>query len=110
MTETRRLLLLDTHVWIWLMSGDETLRSSRALPEIENAIQSRTLRVSVISVWEVGMLEAQNRIGLPSGCEAWTRQALSAPGTHWPHSPRRSPSPVRGCRESFTATPLIASS
>jgi PIN domain nuclease of toxin-antitoxin system len=26
------------------------------------------------------MLEAQDRIGLPGGCEAWTRQALSAPG------------------------------
>jgi len=74
------LLLLDTHVWIWLMAGDEPLRSSPALDAIEAAIKPRALRVSVISVWEVGMLEAQDRIGLPGGCEAWTRQALSAPG------------------------------
>lgn len=81
MAETRTpLFLLDTHVWIWLMSGDQTLRSSAALPAIEAAIEVRALRVSVISVWEVGMLDSQDRIGLPNGCEAWTRQALSAPG------------------------------
>ena len=81
MAETRaRALLLDTHVWLWLMAGDEPLRSSPALRAIEAAIEPRALRVSVISVWEVGMLEAQDRIGLPVGCEAWTRQALNAPG------------------------------
>ena len=75
-----RLLVLDTHVWIWLMAGDEPLRSSPARGVIEAAVERRSVRVSVISVWEVGMLEARNRIGLSGGCEAWTRQALSAPG------------------------------
>lgn len=80
MSEPRPLpYLLDTHVWIWLMAGEEPLRSSPARAALEAATEPGALRVSIISVWEVGMLEAHNRIGLPGGCEAWTRQALAAP-------------------------------
>ena len=39
-----------------------------------------SLRVSVLSVWEVGMLEAKGRIELPLGCLEWVRRALEAPG------------------------------
>jgi PIN domain nuclease of toxin-antitoxin system len=38
------------------------------------------LRVSTISVWEVGMLEAKGRIKLPISCGEWVDQALDAPG------------------------------
>lgn len=75
-----RPLLLDTHTWIWLLNGDEPLRSSKALAHIEEAAPSALLRVSAISVWEVGMLEAKGRISLPMSCEAWVDQALNAPG------------------------------
>lgn len=74
------LFLLDTHVWIWLMAGEEPLRSSPTRLAIEAAVPRNGLRVSIISVWEVGMLDARGRVGFPGGCEAWTRQALSAPG------------------------------
>ena len=74
------LFLLDTHVWIWLLAGEEPLRSSPARVTLETAVEPAALRVSIISVWEVGMLEAGGRVGFPGGCEAWTRQALSAPG------------------------------
>ena len=74
------LYLLDTHVWIWLMAGQEPLRSSPARATLEAAVPGGGLRVSILSVWEVGMLEAKGRLGLPGGCEAWTRAALAAPG------------------------------
>lgn len=75
-----RPLLLDTHVWIWLINGGEPLASSEARRAIEKAAGTAGILVSIISVWEVGMLEAKGRIGFPLSCEKWVDQALSAPG------------------------------
>jgi PIN domain nuclease of toxin-antitoxin system len=72
--------LLDTHIWIWWMIGADPLRSSPARERIARAIDEESARVSVISVWEVGMLEAHKRISLTVDVETWTRQALSSPG------------------------------
>jgi PIN domain nuclease of toxin-antitoxin system len=36
--------------------------------------------LSVISVWEVALLEAKGRVSLQMDCEAWVRRALAAPG------------------------------
>ncbi|MCC7265489.1 MAG: type II toxin-antitoxin system VapC family toxin [Candidatus Latescibacteria bacterium] len=79
-TAPRQPLLLDTHTWIWLMNGEEPLRSSPARRVIEAAAGKALLRVSPISVWEVGMLEAKGRIALDLEVEAWVGQALAAPG------------------------------
>lgn len=72
-------LLLDTHVWIWLVNGDATLgpRSQAALTAA--SVQGRLL-VSAISVWELGRLEAKGRISLSQPCLQWVQQALSLPG------------------------------
>ncbi len=71
--------LLDTHVWVWLMLGDSRLgRRSRKL--LEEAVPGGRLLVSVISVWEVAMLETNGRLTLAADCDSWVRQALSAPG------------------------------
>lgn len=74
-----RPLLLDTHVWLWLVNADPglSMRVRRAITI--TAAESRVL-VSAISVWEVGMLEAKGRIRLGKDCEAWVREALSLPG------------------------------
>lgn len=74
-----RLVLLDTHVWVWLMLGDDRL-GSRSRRMLERAVPDGLLRVSVISVWEVAMLEAKGRLTLATDCESWVREALSAPG------------------------------
>lgn len=72
--ETDQLILLDTHAWIWLMNDDEPLRSSTALTPIEAAAQRAQVRVSAISVWEVGMLEAKGRISLRPPVNEWVRK------------------------------------
>jgi PIN domain nuclease of toxin-antitoxin system len=74
------LYLLDTHVWLWLLAGEEPLKSSPARSTLETAVTAGQLRVSVVSVWEVGMLEAKGLIGIPIGVDAWVQQALAAPG------------------------------
>jgi len=48
--ETKNLILLDTHAWIWLINGDEKLKSSKALSLIEQAAQLSNIKVSAISV------------------------------------------------------------
>ena len=75
-----RLLLLDTHVWVWLMNGEDLLKSSPCLPLIEQAVKHSHIRVSAISVWEVGMLEAKGRLRFPISCSDWVKKALAAPG------------------------------
>ena len=62
------------------MSGNKALASSPALAQMEAAVGPARLRVSTISVWEVGMLEAKGRISLPLSCEEWVRRSLLAPG------------------------------
>lgn len=73
-------LLLDTHVWVWLMNGEEPLKSCRARPQLEETAQGAGLRVSAISVWELGMLEAKGRLSFSLDGEQWVRRALAAPG------------------------------
>ncbi len=73
-------LLLDTHVWIWLMNGAEPLKSSRMRPQLEETARGAGLLVSAISVWELGMLEAKGRLSFSLDGEEWVRQALAVPG------------------------------
>jgi PIN domain nuclease of toxin-antitoxin system len=74
-------LLLDTHVWVWLMTGTEDKLSLTTLERIDQASRAGHLKVSAISVWEVAMLEARGRIKLNQDCLQWVRRALSQPGT-----------------------------
>jgi PIN domain nuclease of toxin-antitoxin system len=74
------LILLDTHTWIWLINGVEPLKSSKALALIEQAAKLSNVRISAISVWEAGMLEAKGRISFSMDCLDWVKQALTAPG------------------------------
>jgi len=78
--DSKSLIVLDTHAWIWLINGDEQLRLSEALPLIERAAQFSNVKVSAISVWEVSMLEAKGRISFSIECLDWVKQALAAPG------------------------------
>jgi PIN domain nuclease of toxin-antitoxin system len=74
------LLLLDTHVWIWMVNGtaDRIGRAARAA--LEDASTRHGLRVSVLSTWEVAMLEARGRLTLALDCRDWVARALGAPG------------------------------
>jgi len=51
------LLLLDTHCWIWAQLGLIQQLSRAALQSIRDAEREGNLRISVISIWELAMLE-----------------------------------------------------
>jgi PIN domain nuclease of toxin-antitoxin system len=70
-------LLLDTHVWIWLMLGDERLNLSfRHI--VEQYKEKELIFVSAISVWELGMLVERKRIQLEIDCLDWVEQAFTS--------------------------------
>jgi PIN domain nuclease of toxin-antitoxin system len=73
-------LLLDTHCWLWEQFGNTEKFSRQGRRLIDKATQSGDLCVSVISVWEIGMLEAKGRLALKMSCTEWVNQALATPG------------------------------
>ena len=74
------LLLLDTHCWLWAQLGLVQQLSRAALEAIRNSESEGNLRISVISIWELAMLEKKGRIALPMNIRTWVDQALSKPG------------------------------
>jgi PIN domain nuclease of toxin-antitoxin system len=73
-------VLLDTHCWVWIQLGPEEKLVRAARSTIEKAARADRLLVSVMSIWEVGMLEAKGRLALRMSCAAWIKQALATPG------------------------------
>lgn len=81
-------LLLDTHVWIWLMNQDVQL-SSKFLKEVDRSQKQESILISVISIWEIGMLVEKKRIELDMDCLDWVERALALTGVVLaPISPR----------------------
>lgn len=71
-------ILLDTHAFIWLMEGEETLsRESRQL--INRLSQKKFIFVAAISIWEIAMLQAKKRIVLKMPLQKWVEKATSLP-------------------------------
>jgi PIN domain nuclease of toxin-antitoxin system len=66
-------VLLDTHVLVWLVEGDERL-SIRARTAIDEA--GDQVWISAITPWEIGMLASKGRLRL----ERWMEAVLALPG------------------------------
>lgn len=79
-TETSQILLLDTHVWIWLVEGLTNQLGHTALRRLQAASASGRLRVSIISVWEVAMLHSKGRVQCLPTVDEWIHRNLRAPG------------------------------
>ena len=73
-------LLLDTHIVLWLDSGDDRLRAStRAL--IDGCWQNGgAILLSAITVWEIALLVDTGRIDLDVPVAAWIERFLDRPG------------------------------
>lgn len=72
------MILLDTHVWVWLADARGRLSSEHA----QNIEKHRAsgLGVSVISCWEVAKLVEYGRLKLACAVDEWVDGALSIPG------------------------------
>lgn len=72
--------LLDTHVWIWYAEGIAGKLKPKTEAIIERALREHRLYVSVVSVWEIGLLMAKSRIVLSAPVQEWIHLATALPG------------------------------
>jgi PIN domain nuclease of toxin-antitoxin system len=72
------LVLLDTHVWLWLVAGSPDL-ATEARHTIDSAAALGTLRIAAISLWEVALLASRGRIVLGKSLSSWLAEALADP-------------------------------
>ena len=84
------MLILDTHVLIWMVEGSSRLGKS-ALKRIDEALAIGQLGVATISFWETAMLVEKGRISIQTDLEIWRTELLQAGiieiplvGTHCP--------------------------
>lgn len=64
------MILIDTHVLIWLDEGNSNL-GEKARTLIDNALQERELAISAISFWETAMLVEKQRVWIKMDLDAW---------------------------------------
>jgi PIN domain nuclease of toxin-antitoxin system len=76
-------LLLDTHLWVWMLDTASGRLPTPLLPLIRNAARDGRLYVSEISFWEVAQKVGKGRLGLTMPLSAWARRAASAPGVNY---------------------------
>lgn len=80
MSDGNRSLLLDTHYWIWMQTGDQGYFRPAVAKAIESGAAAGRLLISIISVWEFAMLESKGRIRIGIPCAEWVSRALDTPG------------------------------
>ena len=74
------MIVLDTHVLIWWVNGDERL-SARARKAIEKEMTGDgQILVSAISAWEIAMLVAKGRLALTMDIDDWLATVASIEG------------------------------
>lgn len=75
------MILLDTHVWLWLAEGDHIFPAG-AVAKIDEAVRLRSLFVSPISLWEISLKVSRSKLSLSLPLRPWIRKALDFQGLH----------------------------
>jgi PIN domain nuclease of toxin-antitoxin system len=78
-TSEARPLLLDTHIWLWVVAGSTEL-STPTRQAIDKAAAEGALRIAAISLWEIALLASRGRIVLGKSISLWLDKALAEPG------------------------------
>jgi PIN domain nuclease of toxin-antitoxin system len=74
------LLLLDTHVWLWAVEGDDRRVGRRTRRLLAQREAAGAIRVSPASVFEISALCASGRLRLARPVDQWIRGALDDAG------------------------------
>ncbi len=71
------MILLDTHVLVWLDQGSDLL-GRRALRTIEQAFAREEIGIATVSFWEIGRLVAQDRLTFEGDLSEWRVSLLNS--------------------------------
>ena len=72
------MIVLDTHVWVWWVSGATRL-SSPARKAIAEHVRSGKVHLSAISAWEVALLVRRGRLELTQPVAEWVERSMALP-------------------------------
>ncbi len=73
------MILLDTHVWLWLLHEPNRL-SDAAQAVIDKEELQNGLLVSVISVWEIAVKSSIGKLDIPLPIQEWYKLAQTHSG------------------------------
>ena len=73
-------LLLDTHIALWLDSGDDRMRASTRARIDDCWHNGGTIWLSAVTAWEIALLFDTGRIDLDIPVTAWIKRFLERPG------------------------------
>jgi PIN domain nuclease of toxin-antitoxin system len=74
--ERNRLIVLDTHAWIWWVSEPERLSSTAR----QSIAAAKRIGIPAICCWEFATLVSKRRIVIDRNPKDWLEDALSLPG------------------------------
>jgi len=74
-------LLIDTHVWLWLVLADPQLKPPVRLI-LEQASLAGQIFLSPISMWEIALKHSRGKLQLDRPIREWLTQAARLPGMH----------------------------
>ena len=67
-------VLLDTHVWVWWLTGGSRL-SRKECSALDELAERRSLFLPAIGLWEAQKLHARGRLELPVPFPEWLAEA-----------------------------------
>lgn len=73
------MIVLDTHVLVWVANGSSQLGEA-ASEVVEGAAGAGGVGVSAITCWEIALLAERGRLRLAREVTAWIEEALALPG------------------------------
>ena len=73
-------MLLDTHVWIWLVADTPGRLGPRTRRRLARASGARAATVSTASVFEIAALQTAGRLRLTQPVERWIRESIDRAG------------------------------
>ena len=71
------VVVLDTHIWLWLINGNFDQVPSHWQEQIESAVK---VGVSPVSCYEIALAHQRGRIRLPGTAQEWFDEALMPAG------------------------------
>lgn len=73
-------MLLDTHVWVWLVGDVPRQLGPRTRKRLARASGSDALSVSVASAFEIAALHTAGRLQFTQPIERWVRESIERSG------------------------------
>ncbi len=69
------MILLDTHIWLWWLLGDGSLKN-RERDALDELAAGGSVSISWVTLWETELLERKGRIKLLPDFSEWIRTAV----------------------------------